>query len=221
MTGSVEKSDKLTERLLSSPSWNKEPVRTTFKLSEDATKMLASLTGGRGKSVRDFFDNFCLAVRIGEELLEALEEEVHVHPLLVALEDTSRKAEFEKIPRKVRKTYVLSQTGLRRLTKLAERYKMPRDAFVEYVVRISKEKRDREAEEIQQKYSKAYELVHGAWMEAETNTYRQLKDLLGEDDPICNGFFTACTMLMNVDSAIEQALEDGTPIDPDTDVAWG
>jgi len=44
MTENMGKAEKFAQELLSRLSWNKKSVRTTFKLSEKATEMLAELT---------------------------------------------------------------------------------------------------------------------------------------------------------------------------------
>jgi len=124
-----------------------------------------------------------------------------------------QKAEYSKTDRQIRKTYVLSETGLTLLERYAKQYKMSRDAFVEYAVRFSKASLEKQIKEAKNKHAEAFEIVDRKWTELE-NTREEIKTLLGEGDPILERFGTVCIVMMNLHSEIEQELQDGTPIDP-------
>ena len=210
MAENMERADKFAEELLSRLSWNKKSVRTTFKLSQKAIDMLAELTERDGKTIKDFFDTFFLALLITETPMPG---QKHLSPLLPKLKDEGQKAEYSKTDQQIRKTYVLSETGLTLLQRYAKQYKMPRDAFVEYAVRFSKASLDKQTEEAKKKHAEAFEIVDRKWTELE-NTREELKNLLGEGDPIVARFGTVCIVMMNLYNEIEQELQDGTPIDP-------
>jgi len=82
MTENMGKAEKFAQELLSRLSWNKKSVRTTFKLSEKATEMLAELTEREGKTIKDFFDTFLLALLITETPMPG---QKHSSPLLPKL----------------------------------------------------------------------------------------------------------------------------------------
>jgi|GEM_PF-1875784 hypothetical protein len=210
MTENMGKAEKFAQELLSRLSWNKKSVRTTFKLSEKATEMLAELTEREGKTIKDFFDTFLLALLITETPMPG---QKHSSPLLPKLKDVDQKAEYSKTDRQIRKTYVLSETGLTLLERYAKQYKMSRDAFVEYAVRFSKASLEKQIKEAKNKHAEAFEIVDRKWTELE-NTREEIKTLLGEGDPILERFGTVCIVMMNLHSEIEQELQDGTPIDP-------
>jgi hypothetical protein len=210
MTENMGKAEKCAQELLSRLSWNKKSVRTTFKLSEKATEMLAELTEREGKTIKDFFDTFLLALLITETPMPG---QKHSSPLLPKLKDVDQKAEYSKTDRQIRKTYVLSETGLTLLERYAKQYKMSRDAFVEYAVRFSKASLEKQIKEAKNKHAEAFEIVDRKWTELE-NTREEIKTLLGEGDPILERFGTVCIVMMNLHSEIEQELQDGTPIDP-------
>jgi hypothetical protein len=210
MTENMGKAEKFAQELLSRLSWNKKSVRTTFKLSEKATEMLAELTEREGKTIKDFFDTFLLALLITETPMPG---QKHSSPLLPKLKDVDQKAEYSKTDRQILKTYVLSETGLTLLERYAKQYKMSRDAFVEYAVRFSKASLEKQIKEAKNKHAEAFEIVDRKWTELE-NTREEIKTLLGEGDPILERFGTVCIVMMNLHSEIEQELQDGTPIDP-------
>jgi hypothetical protein len=213
MIEDMGKLDKFSEDFLSRLSWNKKSLRTTFKLSQEATEMLASLTEAEGSTVKDFFDNFCLALLFAETPPPWELKEQENDPLLTTLKDENRKAEFSKIDRQVRKTYVISQTALTMLARSAKQYNMSRDAFVEYIVRFSRELLDKQREETRKKHVEAFEIIKSRSAELE-NSLEELKRLLDEGDPIRERFGTVCIVLDNLYSAIEKELKDGTPINP-------
>ncbi len=211
MTENMGKAEKFANELFSRLSWNKKSVRTTFKLSQKATEMLAELTEREGKTIKDFFDTFLLALLVTETPLPGQE---HGPPLLPKLKDEDQKAEYTKSDRQIRKTYVLSATGLTVLERSAKQYKMSRDAFVEYAIRFSKTSLEKQTEEARKKHAEAFGIVDRKWTELE-NALHELRTLLDEGDPIIKRFGKVCIVMMNLHSEIEQELEDGTPIDPD------
>jgi hypothetical protein len=210
MNDNTAKPDKLTEDLFSRLSWNKKSVRTTFKLSQEAIEMLASLTEGEGKTVKDFFDNVCLAFLFAENPPPGSGPGREVgHPWLSMLNDQERKEELEKIERHVRKTYVISQTALAVMAKFSKQHKISRDGFVEYAVRITKESIDRRQKEIRAKHAQAFKILKEKWLDME-RTREELGTFLDTDDPIYDEFFLVCNKFMFLYNELEEELEGGT-----------
>ncbi len=202
MTENMGKADKFAEELLARLSWNKKSVRTTFKLSQKAIDMLAELTEREGKTIKDFFDTFFLALLVTETPLPGQE---HDPPLLPKLNDEDEKVEYSKIDRQIRKTYVLSETGLMLLESYAKQYKMPRDAFVEYAVRFSGESLARHKEENRQRYVPIYEILNPISITVE-QLWVETKSLLDSDDPVRDGLNDISCRLMELCSSLKDAI---------------
>lgn len=191
----------MPEDVLKRLSRNKESVRTTFKLSEEAINMLDGLS--KNRTVKGFFDDICLPL-LEMGLLD-----------LTGLTDENQKAEFSEIEPKIRKTYAISQSALALLTKSAKQQQnVSRDAFVEHLIRSVNKFLNALKEERIKKHTKALEIVNRKWNELET-AHKELKNLLGDEDPIYIRFNYATIMLMNLSLAIDKELKDGIPIDPD------
>lgn len=122
---------------------------------------------------------------------------------------------FSDLDRSVRKTLVISKESLGRLNKISKTFNIPRDLLVETLVRNVESGLKRSMEEKKKQHKKALEIIHNKFWSKAEEIEGELKEFLKDDDPILERFGIVIVIIMNLCSAIENELKEGTPIDPD------
>jgi len=183
------------EQGLEAPAHIKErqSVRTTVKLSPDAFDALSWLSDYWGLPQKEIID---FALQEVEQLLASQDSAKVVEIAKAQLNSESK-----------RKTLVMSQNSRERLNRLADSYDAPRDDWLALgisLVKILTEKRIEKHERVLGKIQ-AY-LEEGRKLEGE------IRNVVGSNDPVYEGFGLAVTSLMNLVHEIEAEIEGGDPI---------
>jgi len=116
----------------------------------------------------------------------------------------------------VRKSLVISNKALKLLNKAAKENKIPRDHLFETLIRLFSWQLEKQAKEQKEAHERAEKIINNFWAHAE-KVESDLKSILSEfdeDDPILESFGMIIVQIMNLSTAIEDELRNGTPIDP-------
>jgi hypothetical protein len=196
----MENDDKYDEaeglvlpRSLTSSLRGRQSVRATFKLTEgciDAISIVATHLGIKQKSLFD-------------HLIEDMQ----------SLSSIAREIQKSKlqIANRVQKTYVMSRKTLSSLEQVSKNYNAPRDTLVEFSVqrllpiiareRQRHEKRKEILADITKHFNQGVKILHN------------INEILGEDDPIFEGFATAMAVYQKSYEQIESYIEKGKIIE--------
>lgn len=180
---------------------NRQSVRTTFKLNQKAYDDIVWLANHHNITLKDVFDALC-------SKLESSQED---DTLIKMVAKATRLNAFNSSVGAIRKTHVITKNSLKILDELSKEYQIPRDALVENSILAYKSIIDANLQKTHENHKKALNIVSELWSHME-DVERQLKKLLG-DDPIVTRFGYFIILAMNLHSAIEHELKDGTPID--------
>jgi hypothetical protein len=181
----------------------RQSVRTTFKLSQKAYDDIVWLANHHNITLKDVFDILC-------SKLESSQED---DTLIKMVAKSIRIDNFNASIDAIRKTHVITKNSLAILDELSKEYQVPRDALVEKAIMTFKALIDANLQKAIENHKKALDIVSKFWSNSE-DVEHQLKKLLGDDDPIVTRFGYIVVLAMNLHSAIEHELKDGTPIDP-------
>jgi hypothetical protein len=177
-------------------SQKSKTIRATFTLSLEAINALEELKK-RGFKFRILIEKLCTGVSL--------------MPLIVK---TVKGLAPKSLDLGVRKTIVISGEAQKELNKASEEYKISRDVLVDSGIKMTKllvEKMERKSKS---DHKRASEIIGRFYSEAE-KTEKTLQEFLDSDDPILDRFSQICAIISNLDMAIEQEIEKGTPISPD------
>jgi hypothetical protein len=180
-------------RSLTSGLRGRQSVRATFKLTEgciDAISIVATHLGIKQKSLFD-------------HLIEDMQS-------LSSIAREIQKSKLE-IQNRIQKTYVISRKSLLSLEQVAKNFDAPRDTLVEFSVqrllpiiareRQRHEKRKEILSEITKHFNQGIKILHN------------INELLGEDDPIFEGYATVMAVYQKSYEQIESYIEKGKIIE--------
>lgn len=183
-----------------------QSVRTTFRLTEEGSEALNRLAENH-KIKPKLLIQLCAAI-------DTRDSKPKEGTLIYSVLKSAKDITFSDLDRSVRKTLVVSKESLGRLNKISKTFNIPRDLLVETLALNVESGLKRSMEEQKKQHKKALEIINKFWSKAE-EIEKELKEFLKDDDPILERFGIAIVIIMNLCSAIESELEEGTPIDPD------
>lgn len=174
-------------------------VRTTFNLSKDIVERKEWLSSYFGISQKDVLD---LALEMIEECFEQDRE------ALLEKQEVLKAAKDRPSGDTARKSHVVSRGTRDRFTELSEEYDIPRNGLVEVGLELTRaltkvqiQRHEEALEEIEAYYDRGRELE------------KKLKEDLGSEDPVRDGFSKVMLSLEMLKSEIEEEIEHGSPID--------
>ena len=171
----------------------RQSVRATFRLSERAIEALSVVSYHLGIKQKSLFDH----------LLEDMEA-------LNLIAERFRSEEFDQ-PNRMQKTFVLSRRTLSSLEQVAKTFDTPRDALVEYSIQRLLPVIDKEREKHRLREEVFADMTH--YINTGENLLRRARELLGEEDPVCNRMETAIRVLFNAHHDIQSFVEKGKVIE--------
>lgn len=176
-----------------------QSVRTTFRLSPKADGVLNNLVKATKSTIKEILDNFAKAVLTDKTWTDVIAT-------------AAKKVDIGE--NSIRKTFVISKTTLTLVSTTAKRKGVPRDALFESLILLAEQLMNNARIQQPEKHKKAQTIINDFWDRA-LKLETQLKDLLGEDDPVYMRSLYVATILMNLSMAIDSEREKGIPIDPD------
>jgi len=182
----------------------KELAYTTFRLSPKTHNIIRDLAKERNLTLTEVFDSL---VSYAGDIVEGVKKQ---------LPDLFQ----QNITNGTRKTYALTRETATKINKCAKENKITRDSLIETAVTCLKAFSDFEVERSRKKYPHIYnDIIEPLYNQIE-DIERKIAKELGSGDPVTKRFGYVVVVLMNLVSAMETNIEDGTPIDPD-DFAQG
>ncbi len=179
------------------PRREAKSVRTTITISPGTLDSMQWLIDTHGIKPKEVLD----AILGNEDLVK----------IILQATDEAKPVETNKT---IRKSIVLSSPALRKLNELAKKHGKPRDSLISMAIKLMKVLVEKYNAERPEKHKQALDIVGKAWSHIEA-VEKELVSLLGENDPIVIRWGFVDVLIMNLYSAIESELADGTPIDPD------
>ena len=176
-----------------------QSVRTTFRLSKKADEALDSLGKTTKTTIKELLGNFAKGI-----LTEKAWED--------AIVDAAKNVDLGQDS--VRKTFVISKAALTLINTTAKKRSVPRDALVESLIVLADQLVNTARKLQPEKHKKAQKIIGGFW-DRTNEVEAELKELLGEDDPVYVRFTFVATILMNLSLAIDAEIEKGIPVNPD------
>lgn len=183
---------------------DKQSVRTTFRLSQKAYDDIVWLADHHDITLKDAFDVIC-------SQLESLQGS---DSFIERLAQSIQSDDSSIVNDAIRKTHVITKKSLRILDELSKKYQISRDALAEMSIRMYRFIVESSIQKTRENHEKALKIISEFDSHAQDIEY-QLKKLLGDDDPVYHRFGFITILTMNLQTAIEHELRDGTPIDPD------
>lgn len=175
--------------------YDRQLVRTTFKLSHEALEVRAWLAGHYKLSMADAL---AFAAHIAGQLQES------VLPFFLK----------KNVERDVRRTLVLSKGALGVIEDQAKELGRHRDEVLEAALQalaVSAREDSKETAALHEQALPIIERVYDALYDAE----KELNEMLGTEDPVVIRHGYLVVMIENLRRAINEELTDGTPVDPD------
>ena len=173
----------------------KKSARTTFKISNEANKLISSLTKSYGLKPKELLDIICK----NENLIG-----------MAAKDIVQKKVKYKQT---IRKSLVISDNVLKLLKKKSENYKISRDSLFEALIRFFNALLEIQKEKQKEDHERANKLISDFWSQAD-KLEKELKTFLDDDDPIIERFGHVYIVIQNLILAIEEELYSGKPIDP-------
>jgi hypothetical protein len=196
----MENDDKYDEaagltlpRSLTSGLRGRQSVRATFKLTEECIEAISIVATHLGIKQKSLFDH----------LIEDTQ----------SLSSIAHEIQNSKLRRqnRVQKTYVMSRKSLLSLKKVSKSYNAPRDTLIEFSVQrllpiIARERERHEKRKeilagITKHFNQGVKILHN------------IKELLGENDPIFDRFATTMAVYQKAYEQIESYIEKGKIIE--------
>jgi hypothetical protein len=196
----MENDDKYDEaegltlpRSLTSDLRGRQSVRATFKLTEECIEAISIVATHLGIKQKSLFDH----------LIEDTQ----------SLSSIAHEIQNSKLRRqnRVQKTYVMSRKSLLSLKKVSKSYNAPRDTLIEFSVQrllpiIARERERHEKRKeilagITKHFNQGVKILHN------------IKELLGENDPIFDRFATTMAVYQKAYEQIESYIEKGKIIE--------
>ena len=178
----------------------KQPVvHSTFRLSQGAHNAIKQLTDFMGVKNAELFDNLL-------EFFERREKTKNPVPLA----ETNEKSES------VRKTYVVKKETLVKLNKLISAKNTTRDLLIERAALAFNKSYEEALSDEKERYRNVLKtIIEPFYNEAESVVEKKLLKELGPRDPITHRFGYVVNIFMDLRVAIENYLNNGTPIESD------
>ena len=183
---------------------DRQSVRTTFNMSEKANDALNWLAKNYHITFKEVIDSLCLE----------LSSEPKENHFLDIVAEVAKKIDSKSLGKSTRKTQVISKKSLCILKDLSKKHSIQRDLLIELSILLFKAQIEENIEKKREKHKEAGNRFSKFLAKAEAFE-KELKKLLGDDDPIIMRFGIAMQIIYNLSYAIEDELKDGTPIDPD------
>lgn len=171
-----------------------QPVRTTFCLSKeahDAIKHVSKLYSINNIKV------FEMIVPLFQELKNK-DDSLSPNP---------------EIREGIRKTYLINKSALLSIERAAKEEKVSRDSFVDFMALALKFFSDKRFSKEKLRYEKVLKKIINPFWEKAEEIEKSLKKELGKDDPLTSGFGIVIINIMNLATAIEDNINEGTPIE--------
>jgi hypothetical protein len=181
-----------------------DSIRVTLRISKecaDSIEWLAARSRTTQKQLFDSVSQFLLA--FGKSDTETI---LSFFDQIAAIQKTEARG--------IRKAQVVSRSAYRIMGSFSKRHGISRDSLVEGVIGILGGVEKSAAEKNEGSHREAKQIVDDLWDRAEESE-KQLKRIVGDDDPIVNRLGMAIVVLMNLSQDIASELETGIPIDPE------
>ncbi len=167
----------------------KQSVRATFKLSKGTIHALSLIASHLGLKQKSLFDHL-----IGDT---------------AALETIAREIKKNKLDKsgRVQKTIVISRQSLSILERMAQDYKTPRDALVEFSIQRLKPIIEQEKEKLVLRKQIAANIKKQ--LKQQQVIVQKVKDQLGPDDPVLEKLEHAVDSLENTYCLLSECIRRG------------
>lgn len=172
-------------------------VRMTLRLTRKGHEAIKKLSKLQGEKIADIFDVAVKAYEIVEEKTETPES------LFVNKEGET-----------MRKTYIVRKDTLSKITGIANKNRIPRDQFIDTIVRLLLLIADSETTRKKEKYLEALNELINPFAEHADEIEKKLIEKLGRNDPVVSRCYVITHNLMEISEAINEFLSEGTPIEP-------
>jgi hypothetical protein len=196
----MENDDKYDEaagltlpRSLTSGLRGRQSVRATFKLTEECIEAISIVATHLGIKQKSLFDHL-------------IEDTQSLSSIAHEIQNSKLKGQ-----NRVQKTYVMSRKSLLSLKKVSKSYNAPRDTLIEFSVQrllpiIARERERHEKRKeilagITKHFNQGVKILHN------------IKELLGENDPIFDRFATTMAVYQKAYEQIESYIEKGKIIE--------
>ncbi|MBI3378991.1 MAG: hypothetical protein HY035_11420 [Nitrospirae bacterium] len=166
--------------------------RTTLRLSRRGHEAIKKLSKLQGEKIADIFDMTIKAYEMIEEKIES----------------------FPKEGETMRKTYIIRKNTLSKITELAKKNRIPRDQFIDTIVRLLLLIADSETTRKKEKYLEALNELINPLAEHADEVEKKLIEKLGRNDPVVSRFYVITHHIMEISEDINEFLSEGTPINP-------
>lgn len=190
--------EKVSELISKAIRSKDESKRTTFKLGIDSLEALEWLCNNLDVSAKKVLDLVTTEGEILNVAIQAAQE---------------RKINAPKDP--VRKTFVISSKALGQLNKASSKNNVARDSLLEVLLLAYRKFVEKFQDEERKREEKALEIISEFMAEAEKKYGKRLREVLDNEHPILKRFGVITIIIENLLNAIQEKLEEGTPIDPE------
>ncbi|HBG92067.1 MAG: hypothetical protein A2X54_06690 [Nitrospirae bacterium GWF2_44_13] len=171
-------------------------LRTTLRFTRKGHEAIKKLSKLQGEKIADIFD-------MAFNAYEFIEEKIESFP-----EVTNKEGET------IRKTYIIRKNTLSKITDHANKNRIPRDQFIDAIVKILLLIVDKETTSKKEKYLEALDELINPFAEHADEVEKKLIEKLGRNDPIVSRYYWITHHLMEISEAINEFLSEGTPIEP-------
>ena len=177
---------------------DKQSVRTTFRLSEEASKDIAWFAKKNRITQKEVFDHLFVQTLLNMEG----DKNSFFHTILTLTEGSSYD-----LNRSVRKAQVISRKALKTLNEISKKHNLSRDVLVEYSVRLLKKLLEKRTE-IRKEAAKLYKEEFQDKLPDIYSVESKLRDLLGDDDPIVEKYGYIVSSIQIIDDEIMAEIEE-------------
>lgn len=180
------------------PSAKQSVVHSTFNLSKEAHYAISKIKELQHEKIAELFNGF-------------LQLSVACHDFKIPITFDSDK----KNDAKIKKTYVVYKSTLKKIDVIAKEYKVSRDLLIEKMSQAFLATVESELFKQREEYRDIYDEI---LIPLETRIHgveKELANKLGKDDPIVMRFSVVAIVMEKLISDIKDNLEHGEPIDPD------
>ncbi|MFH1069834.1 MAG: hypothetical protein V1794_09485 [Candidatus Glassbacteria bacterium] len=179
---------------------NSKPHRTTLNLSGEATEILGNLSEELGLTQKEVFKD---ALNMAQKLYPSLKEIL-----------SSNKFFLPNSSKRIRRTYVLSQSLNSTLKKICSQHNISRDELLDRLLVFYNQLLNTVTDIRKQSYKKSSELISELLNKAE-----DIEGILGSmpllnDDVLKERYSIIVTQLITLQTDIETYLEEGIEIEP-------
>lgn len=173
-------------------------VHSTFNLSKEAHDAISKIKELQHEKIAELFNGI-------------LQLAVAYHDFKIPITfDNDKKNDV-----KIKKTYVVYKSTLRKIGVTAKEYKVSRDLLIEKMSQTFLAFVESILFKQRKKYRDIYDEILIPLDTRIKGVEEELTNKLGKDDPIVSRFSYVAIVMENLISAIEHYMEHGEPIDPD------